>query len=72
MDEKEMMGFSWTGMFLVTGFSSFGFSQVLKVLDGSHSRILLIIGAISFFLGLLNWGFKKILQQYNLRKRKEV
>jgi hypothetical protein len=66
IQEKEMMKFSWTGLFLVTGFSSFIFSAVMKVLDGDHSRFLVLIGVAGVSLGLLNW----VLNQTGTRKRK--
>ena len=68
MQEKEMMKFSWTGFFLVTGSSCFIFSTVLKVLDGNHSKWMIMIGAISFSLGLLNWVMNHL---QPVRKRKE-
>ena len=54
MEEKEMKEFSWTGMFLVTGFCFFLFRLILKILDGTEPRIFLMIGSVSLFLGLLN------------------
>jgi hypothetical protein len=59
MQEKEMMRFSWTGFFLVTGCSSFIFSAVMKILDGAHSRFLVLTGFVTVSLGLLNWVFNR-------------
>ncbi|MEO6612316.1 MAG: hypothetical protein ABIT05_06245 [Chitinophagaceae bacterium] len=67
MQEKEMMKFSWTGFFLVTGCSSFIFSMALKILDGAPPRILLLIGTVTISLGLLNWMINYSL---SLRKSK--
>ncbi|MFZ1262194.1 MAG: hypothetical protein WAT34_01695 [Chitinophagaceae bacterium] len=69
MDENEKNRLSRTSMFFITGFSSLFFSLVIKMLDGSHSRILLLIGAISFFSGLLN-GAMEIVICRNERKKK--
>ncbi len=65
--EKEMMRFSWTGFFLVTGSCSFFFSIIMNILDGSHSRFLLLIGSVTVSLGLLNWVLN---QSQSGRKRK--
>ena len=70
MDEKEMMEFSWTALFFVTGVSSFIFNAILKILDGSHSHLLLMTGYITLFLGVANWGVKKLIQHYNRKKIK--
>jgi Na+/melibiose symporter-like transporter len=49
-EEKEMIEFSWTGMFAVTGFCFFLFSLFMKVIDGSN-------GSLFFFVGLISMGF---------------
>ena len=69
MDEKEMMELSRTSMFFVTSFSAFLFTIIIKVLDGSHSRLLVLIGVIAFFLGLLNWAGKMVMDQSGKKEK---
>jgi hypothetical protein len=60
MDEKE---FTWSGLFLVTACSSFLFSGMVKLLDGSYSDLLLLIGGIALLLTVSNWVFKALKRQ---------
>ena len=39
------------------------------MLDGSHSRLLVLIGVIAFFLGLLNWAGKMVLDQSGKKEK---
>lgn len=71
MDEKEMMNFSWTGRFLVTGFSCFLFSMMLKILDGDHSRFLVLTGTVTLILGLLNWAGRIMSTAASPKKERE-
>lgn len=71
MDEKEMMNFSWTGRFLVTGISCFLFSMMLKILDGDHSRFLVLTGAVTLTLGLLNWAGRIMSTAASPKKERE-
>ena len=50
VEEKEMMAFSWTGLFAVTGFCFFLFSLFIKFINGSHFSIFVTIGCISLVL----------------------
>lgn len=71
MDENEMTEVSRTGFLLVTGCSSFGFSFIINILDGSHSRFLLQVGAITLSLGLLNWAVTMMIRQLQHDRKKE-
>lgn len=53
MEEKELSGFSWTNLFMVTGLSFLGFSGLLKLLDGSHIELFFRIGLLSTALGVI-------------------
>ncbi|MBL7746872.1 MAG: hypothetical protein JNM19_05555 [Chitinophagaceae bacterium] len=72
MDEKELFGFSWSGLFLVTAVSSILFSFVLKLLDGSHSPLLIKIGVVSAILGLINILLKQLSKPVSGQKKKLV
>lgn len=54
MNDKETDQFSWTALFLVTGFSFFVFSKTLQYLDGSHMPAFTWIGVIAILIGSLN------------------
>ena len=54
MTERNEYGFSWLTMFTVTGISGFGFSMIIKFLDGHHSSLLLWTGVIATVLAGLN------------------
>jgi uncharacterized membrane protein YgdD (TMEM256/DUF423 family) len=54
MEEKEMREFSWTGLFLVTGFCFFAFVIILELLDHTHPDYFTWIGGSSLLLGILN------------------
>ncbi len=49
-EEKEMMKFSWSGLFIVTSICSFLFSLVLKLIDGDHISVFIKIGVVSLVL----------------------
>ena len=71
-NEQEMLKFSWTGLLLVTGCSSLIFSYVVKILDGNHSRFLLLTGSAAVFLGILCWIVNAMISQVAAeRKRKK-
>ena len=55
MEDKEMKDFSWTALFLVTGFCFFAFSKLLQLLDGTHLPVFTWIGVIAILLGSLNY-----------------
>lgn len=69
MDENEKNRLSRTSMFFITGSSSLLFSLVIKMLDGSYSRILLGVAAIAFISGLINGAIDFVLR--NIEKRKK-
>jgi hypothetical protein len=71
MDEKEMWDISWSSLFMVTGVSSFLFSIGIKLLEGSHSPLLLKIGLYASILAVLSWGIKKI-NQLTLHKKEKA
>lgn len=52
-DEKELREFSWVGLFMVTGICFFGFSLLIKLLDGSHVPIFIKIGLVSLGLAAI-------------------
>ncbi|HEY6062250.1 MAG TPA: hypothetical protein VIV35_01505 [Chitinophagaceae bacterium] len=54
MEDKEMKEFSLTAFFLVTGFSSFAFSKILQLLDGTQIPAFTWIGIIAILAGSLN------------------
>jgi hypothetical protein len=54
MEDREMKEFSWTGLFLVTGFCFFLFSAIMKLLAGEPVPIFTWIGIACVFLGSLN------------------
>ncbi len=60
MDENEVKGFYWPGLFLVTGFCFFLFSLILKILNGSYPTIFTWITLVSISLGILSWLGKSI------------
>ncbi len=71
MDEKEMNEFSWSGLFIVTGFCSFLFSGIIKLLDGSFSNVLLVVGSIATFLTILNGAGRMISKQINMKRKSD-
>lgn len=60
MDENDMMGFSWSTLFIVTACSSFAFSFILKLLDGNFSPLLIKIGVVTAVLSLISWLIGKL------------
>jgi hypothetical protein len=55
MEDREDSGFSWTGLFFVTGISFFFFSIILNLLDASHVTLFNKIGLASISLGVLSF-----------------
>jgi len=53
MKDKQIDRFSWTALFLVTGFSFFVFSKMLKFLTGSQLPVFTWIGIISLVIGFI-------------------
>ncbi len=68
MEEKELNEFSWSTLFLVTGVSLILFSFILKLLDGSHSRLMLLCGSVSLGLFALACVFS-ILRKPDLPRK---
>jgi hypothetical protein len=69
----DQLNFSWTMMFLVSGFSSFLFSFLTKILEGSHSRLLLVIGIVAMGAGICSWILKSLIQlTANYKKKKTI
>lgn len=64
MEDNDIDKFSWTNLFLVTGFSFLAFSAVLKVLDGSHILLFFRVGLVAASIGTLlflnKWVNQKI------------
>jgi hypothetical protein len=52
-EEKEIISFSWGGLFVVTGICSLVFSIVLKLADGEHSPLFIKMGLLSIGIALL-------------------
>lgn len=53
LEEKEMMKFSWTGLFAVTSLCFFLFAFFIKLIDGSHISLFLKVGLVNLgFAGL--------------------
>jgi len=67
-DEKEK--FSWSGLFIITACCSFLFNIAIKLLDGSFSDMLFIIGGIAAFLGVVNWLIITVTAYRQATKRK--
>jgi hypothetical protein len=69
MEDNELGGFSWSGLFIVTACCSFIFNVIVKVLDGDFSNLLFLIAGITAFLGIVSWGGKVLMRQYNKKRR---
>ena len=70
MEDKELTGFSWSGLFLVTGICSFIFLAAIKILDGTNSALFLFLGVIALFLLVVNWASRHIAKLV-VKKKKE-
>jgi hypothetical protein len=70
MEDRDYNEFSWHTLFFVTGFSFILFNLAIKVLDGSHSALLLWIGTVSLSLGAITWLIKLALKPPPRKKRK--
>ena len=53
MEDLDIPKFSWTGLFFVTGACFLAFSLILKLLDGNHVSLFLIIGLVNLGCGVL-------------------
>ena len=51
MKDKEINKFFWIALFLVTGFSFFGFSKLYKYVNGSNLPVFTWIGLIALLIG---------------------
>lgn len=58
MEDDEIIGFSWSTLFIVTSISAFIFTGVLWLLDGDISIIFLSIAVAMLVLSILNGIFK--------------
>ena len=67
-EEKEMMKFSWSGLFIVTSICSFLFSLFLKLIDGEHISLFIKIGFASLFLASLSL-VNNLLKQKDAKSR---
>ncbi|MDZ4795633.1 MAG: hypothetical protein SGI83_15250 [Bacteroidota bacterium] len=67
--EKEEV-FSWSNLFLITAGCSFLFNIGIKILDGSFSYLLMIIGFVATGLGALNWLARMLSKQLNKKRKK--
>lgn len=54
MEDEEIIGFSWSTLFIVTSISAFSFTGVLWLLDGHTSVFFLSIAIATLVLGVLN------------------
>jgi protein-S-isoprenylcysteine O-methyltransferase Ste14 len=54
MEDNDVKGFSWTGLFFVTGLCFFAFCGVLQFLDHAHPSVFMWIGCVAIFFGALN------------------
>ncbi|MEO5947495.1 MAG: hypothetical protein ABIP79_11815 [Chitinophagaceae bacterium] len=70
MDE-EKNSLSLGGMLLISGASFIIFSYIIKILEGNHSKLLLLASAVTFSAGLLH-GIIKILSSYINKKKKSL
>ncbi|MGQ0740344.1 MAG: hypothetical protein ACT4OJ_14930 [Bacteroidota bacterium] len=52
-EEKALKEFSWKAIFIVTAFSSFLFSGILKLLEENSSGFFLKTGVVSTSISLL-------------------
>jgi hypothetical protein len=71
-EEKEMMKFSWSGLFIVTSICSFLFSLVLKLIDGEHISLFIKIGFASLILASLSLVNSLLKQKDAKRRTKKV
>ena len=55
MEDFEEKEFTWSGLFAVTACCSFIFNVLIKLMDGSFSELLFIIGGIAAGLAAINW-----------------
>lgn len=55
MNDDELIGFSWSTLFIVTTICSFLFTGAIFLLDGKISIVFLAIGFGSLLLSILNW-----------------
>lgn len=67
-EEKEMMKFSWSGLFFVTSICSFLFSLFLKLIDGTHISLFVKIGCITLVLAVFS-VVNDILKQKETKKK---
>lgn len=70
MEENEPKEFTWSGLFTVTTCCSFLFNGIIKLLDGSFSELLFIIGGIAAGFATLNWFGRMIVKQSNKKRKK--
>lgn len=66
-DERE---FSWSVFFIVTSCCSFLFNGIIKVMDGSFSDLLLMVGLVAAFLAAMNWSLRTVARQASRKRRK--
>jgi hypothetical protein len=67
-EEREMMKFSWPGLFIVTSICSFIFSFFLKLIDGVHTSLFIKIGFITLILACFSL-LAKLLKRKGAKKK---
>jgi hypothetical protein len=70
MEDFEEKEFTWSGLFAVTACCSFIFNVLIKLMDGSFSELLFIIGGIAAGLAAINWFGRLIIKQGSKKRKK--
>lgn len=71
-EDKEIMEFSWTGLFSVTSFCFLLFSLFLKIINETDIFYFLLIGSISFILAVISFFYQRLLMIESKQKTKEI